>query len=1540
MQNQTRVSDIIRRMQEYGSQAEPMKTCLGILAIMSREEANKLVVSRDGMETILNVMTLHVDKSDVQEAGCDLLWSLAFGNSTVKEIIAKYGGASVLVRAVKRHGKSPEFLKSACGALSNICQSKLNQEGVASLGGLQPLVGSIHAHQNNGKLLPFVFDALAALIVGNEDNARMVSSLGFIPLVITSITRHRAAVDIVKSGCHALAILTDVKGQASKIAFAGGVTTILPLLDTHPSYADLHRVSTVVLLRMLQESCHVAREIVTSDGIRILLKSLDKGGALHDTVAAVAHILYTVTSSSQSSTSIEPQLWKSPEQSKFDSQQDVGSRTKKGGGRSGTTHVANIDGSSMFHTTKDNDADGHQTSALNVIVRLLVEYRDRKDVVRASCRLLSNVCEYSGVMVALDKMLVLDKMLECVGKFNETKDIVESTVAVMKSLYKRMNPTINLHSCKAVEGLLGIFRKRLSDESTVMVCCELIANFIKKQHNSINNDSNLDIDSNYEDNAHGMSVNEYISPSGEPFNLEVFNICLSALDDLMAIEKSNGYINASTSNTVNDSVDDHSNGKISNYSNVFKSPIMPRKRPPWSKVALKHLGCIVTLIEALTGLKFIQDNVDTAKTLLGVIQAACASVPLKSSDVGKRLQKLISMVRAWAEPKKEASDRVEGVTFVEDDARNESKSLSLNISDMIDPVGPIDKFSISQTSREEENHGGNKATAPRSPSSQGNRPRREMAFWKIEGPDGQALSPSHYDPKYRLLPNHPCKDPQNCSRLLENWPNYLERMNPPSNLALKPIEFSGNGIPERMSIAYEGASAAGSGLLSKCPNPVPYEVDRNGVGEPFEHSLTFDSEFESGNLMRAVQRGDAAYDLFLRPDIHTPGHTQWFYFAVSNTHPAALVRLSEQGVQVPPVRVRFNIVNLTKPDSLFNLGMRPVMYSCTDAAKKNIGWMRAGTEISYYGNPFQRNNQAGEGVSCYYTLSFTMEFHNPRDTYLVAYSYPYTMQDYRSHIREVVSRKGASDIIRCSQLCTTLGGQDCDLLVITDFKDSREVIGPVTVAETFKDQSEVRRPAFGSGKSASKSPQLKPALFFSGRVHPGESPASWMMKGMIDYLTSNNASAVLLRQLFVIYIVPVLNPDGVYYGNNRCSLAGVDLNRQWKNPVKNLFPTVYTLKSFMSAHRKIREIGMYIDLHGHSRKCNVFMYGADDKKRLKPQVRAFPRFFANNDIAKKYVSYADCSFHVKKGREGTARVIVSKELNIPLSFTLEATFCGPNYGPLKNCHMNTGHLQEVGTSLCDTIFRYVISPEGKSAFYTVTSLSSLSNIESLTSTLNTTNMMVNSSNGVSSSEPTGVDDDSGSESGEGDSENDSVIRGKVGGDNGERNVMKMPMKKQNGFVQSRGSGKGSETMPAIENNGKTLPVSVTRMRLESQHRSLFSKTPSDLSRLYFTEGNNSQTHGNVSRVRKGALMTITDDSSSGAIKQHQAVLSAPSSTERRSAPIRDEGSLGSLLSKRIVRQNSLNALDNHRSSIESGLIGSGLNLDGTKNSSSNSNKKK
>lgn len=47
---------------------------------------------------------------------------------------------------------------------------------------------------------------------------------------------------------------------------------------------------------------------------------------------------------------------------------------------------------------------------------------------------------------------------------------------------------------------------------------------------------------------------------------------------------------------------------------------------------------------------------------------------------------------------------------------------------------------------------------------------------------------------------------------------------------------------------------------------------------------------------------------------------------------------------------------------------------------------------------------------------------------------------------------------------------------------------------------------------------------------------------------------------YIIKVIPMVNPDGVALGNSRSSLAGVDLNRRWSNPVANIHPEIYFLK--------------------------------------------------------------------------------------------------------------------------------------------------------------------------------------------------------------------------------------------------------------------------------------------------------------------------------------------------------------------------------------------
>lgn len=72
---------------------------------------------------------------------------------------------------------------------------------------------------------------------------------------------------------------------------------------------------------------------------------------------------------------------------------------------------------------------------------------------------------------------------------------------------------------------------------------------------------------------------------------------------------------------------------------------------------------------------------------------------------------------------------------------------------------------------------------------------------------------------------------------------------------------------------------------------------------------------------------------------------------------------------------------------------------------------------------------------------------------------------------------------------------------------------------------------------------MRKAIILTARVHPGESNASWMMHGVIEFLVSDDAKAQFLRDAYVFKIIPMLNPDGVIVGNYRCSLIGQDLNR-------------------------------------------------------------------------------------------------------------------------------------------------------------------------------------------------------------------------------------------------------------------------------------------------------------------------------------------------------------------------------------------------------------
>ena len=163
----------------------------------------------------------------------------------------------------------------------------------------------------------------------------------------------------------------------------------------------------------------------------------------------------------------------------------------------------------------------------------------------------------------------------------------------------------------------------------------------------------------------------------------------------------------------------------------------------------------------------------------------------------------------------------------------------------------------------------------------------------------------------------------------------------------------------------------------------------------------------------------------------------------------------------------------------------------------------------------------------------------------------------------------------------------------------------------------------------------KTYIVITGRVHAAETAGSYKMQGIIKFLISNNPVARALRKAHVFLIVPFLNPDGVVLGNNRCNLAGVDLNRCWGTPHRRTHPIIYKLKILLQSliTVKKKQILLYCDLHGHSKLLSSFVYACHQETLGTlcswTQARLLPRL-----LAKKchLINFHQCSFKVESDK--------------------------------------------------------------------------------------------------------------------------------------------------------------------------------------------------------------------------------------------------------------------------------------------------------------------
>ena len=151
------------------------------------------------------------------------------------------------------------------------------------------------------------------------------------------------------------------------------------------------------------------------------------------------------------------------------------------------------------------------------------------------------------------------------------------------------------------------------------------------------------------------------------------------------------------------------------------------------------------------------------------------------------------------------------------------------------------------------------------------------------------------------------------------------------------------------------------------------------------------------------------------------------------------------------------------------------------------------------------------------------------------------------------SNKSSNGIYYVRELVIkSLDSNRLDMLTVTSelgMQETREDRLP----GMFPDASKVRPYKFNNKK----------IIFLSARVHPGETPSSFVFNGFLDFITSSDSRACKLRDLYVFKLIPMLNPDGVVRGHYRTDQRGVNLNRVYGSPSIDVHPTIYAAHALL-----------------------------------------------------------------------------------------------------------------------------------------------------------------------------------------------------------------------------------------------------------------------------------------------------------------------------------------------------------------------------------------